>query len=176
MVAIQQFKMKRKAVVILTDSVFNNITEHSQINPDIECGGFLFGKISEITDGVIHCYVNGIYRCEGAVASKTSFVFTWDFFVKAKEWGNNNNMKMIGFYHSHIYQPNPTEQDLKIYKSIFRNKEWLSIIYSPTYGMHADFICRDSIIIGNDIYKQYDDDSYKIADNIFNNENKKHPR
>ncbi len=167
--------MKRKAVVIVAEDVFNNIVEHSQVDPDIECGGFLFGRISKITDGVIHCYVDGLYRCEGTTATKTKFVFTGDSFIKARKYGEKYNFKMIGLYHSHIYQPNPSEPDLKIYNSVFPN-QGLSIIYSPTYGIHADFICNDSFIIGNDIYIKYDDGSYRIANNIFNNENKKHPR
>ena len=168
--------MQRKAVIILEDYVLNNLIDHSNSNPDIECGGFLYGRISPIKDGVIHCYVEAIYSGYGLASTDNRFKFTPGYMKKAKEWGDKQKLQMIGFYHSHgRYEPTPSNQDLSTYNDLFPN-EGLSIIYSPSNGIHADYICHDSIIIGNDIYIKYNDGSYKLADDIFDHENKPHKR
>ena len=168
--------MKRKAVVILEDYVLENLIKHSESDPEKECGGFLFGKISKIKDGVIHCYVTGIYSGYGFDSTDNRFTFKPEYWKSAEDWGKKQNLNMIGFYHSHgIYKPIPSEQDLTSYDSVFPT-EGLSIIYSPSHGIHADLICQDTVIMGNDIYVKNRDGSYKLVEDIFDHANEPHSR
>lgn len=83
---------------------------------------------------------------------------------------------MIGFYYSYgIYKPIPSQEDLDTYNRLFP-KEGLSIIYSPSYGIHADYICRDVTLIGNDIYIKDANNSYKLANDIIDHVNRPHKR
>ena len=167
--------MKRKAVIILEDYVLDILLNHCESNPEKECGGFLFGRISPIKDGVIHCYITGIYSGKVNTATDNRFVFPPEYFDQAKKWGENHNLDMIGIYHSHgIYEPTPSKQDLKSYNTLFP-KEGLSIIYSPSHGIHSDYICQDSVLIGNDIYVKQGKE-YRRLDDIFDHDNKSHKR
>ena len=159
--------MERKAIVILEEYVLKNLINHSENNPEIECGGFLFGRIAPIKDGVIHCHVNGIYSHYGIPASDENFEFREEYLRHANNWGEKENLQIIGIYHSHVVcQPTPSKQDLKLYNTFFP-MEGLSIIYNPSQGIHADYICRDAVIVGNDIYVKHKDGSYEMINNIF---------
>ena len=168
--------MKRKAVVILEDYVLENLIKHSEDNPEKECGGFLYGRISPIKSGVIHCYVTAIYSGYGIASTDNRFVFSPNYIKMAQDWGKMNHLQMIGFYHSHgIYKPIPSQEDLDTYNKFFP-KEGLSIIYSPSYGIHADYICQDVVLIGNDIYIKDANNSYKLANDIIGHSNRPHKR
>ena len=167
--------MKRKAIVILEDYVLKNLINHCESDPEKECGGFLFGKISSIKSGVIHCYVTGIYSGYGMPATDNRFLFTPQYFKQARDWAKTQNLQMIGFYHSHgMYVPTPSDQDLISYNQLFP-REGLSLIYSPSYGIHSDYICRDAILTGNNIYVKHGD-NYRLVDDIFDHENTPHKR
>jgi len=95
--------------LILSNDIIERIKNHVFRKPDIECGGYLIGRLqwSDDEQNVIG-YVDDIYH-DDSVGSAAQFVFTSQYGLKAysycsKTYKNADGVstkKIIGNYHSH---------------------------------------------------------------------------
>jgi proteasome lid subunit RPN8/RPN11 len=95
--------------LVVTEDVMKRIKSHVFTKPEIECGGYLIGRLqcSDDKQNVIG-YVEDIYH-DDSVGSTAQFVFTAQYGLKAysycsKTYKNEDGVslkKIIGNYHSH---------------------------------------------------------------------------
>ena len=137
------------SVIKINSQVLNEIITHCNINPNLECGGYLYGFYNNNYDNQI-ITINGIYY-EKVFGTENSFIFSPLYKLraihKASEIYRINGGRLIGCYHSHANYPaifSPTDRILE--KRYASNKACL--IYSP-----IDRELIGDIITFSDIYK-----------------------
>lgn len=128
-----------------SDKIKKMLIKHTFENPTKECGGFLYGSLSEEGDKLF-CDVDAIYY-ERFCGTDCKFVFGLNYVNRAKRYGLENGFNsIIGTYHSHGQYP-------AIFSDVDRNElqkyfgaNKITVIYSPKYSqIVGDFLDRDGI-------------------------------
>ncbi|MDD2203091.1 MAG: Mov34/MPN/PAD-1 family protein [Bacilli bacterium] len=155
-----------KAVIKLHETVFEAIINHTFINSELECGGYLYGCTKKTQDG-IEVIVTDVYY-EKLFGTDSSFTFGLSYFLRAKNYlyeqrNLGRNIMLIGCYHSHgIYPAVFSEEDRNLQKSWTGNQA--TIIYSPKYNeMVGDVITNYGEVIEARI-TTFNMDAYNLND------------
>ena len=135
-----------RAVIKLHEIVSDAIVNHTLINSELECGGYLYGCTKRTQDGIEVIVTDAYY--EKIFGTESHFVFGISYFSRAKNYlyeqcNLGRNIRLIGCYHSHgIYPALFSQEDRYLQKSWVGNQT--TIIYSPKYNeMVGDVITRD---------------------------------
>ena len=137
------------SVIKIDSQVLDEIITHCNINPNLECGGYLYGFYNTNYDNQI-VTINGIYY-EKVFGTENTFTFSSLYNLRAKilelDVYKNTKSRLIGCYHSHAnYKAEFSEIDRILEKRYASNKACL--IYSP-----IDKELIGDIITFNDIYE-----------------------
>lgn len=98
--------------LILEEKAFNIIAEHGSTDFPNECCGFLFGKDKEgkriITEA------NPVVNAQQGDQRRRFEIAPHDY-IKAEMYALQNDLQLLGVYHSHPQHPAiPSEHDLKV--------------------------------------------------------------
>lgn len=136
------------SIIKINDLVLDTLIEHCNMNPNLECGGYLFGKYkSTCTDKIVT--ITGIYY-EKIFGTENHFTFSPLYKMRALSKGKEiyriNGSKFIGCYHSHgkyIAQFSDVDRCMEI--SHYRSNK-AALIYSPIENkLIGDIVTHDSI-------------------------------
>lgn len=127
------------------------LINHTLMNPDKECGGFLYGNISVI-DNNLFCDVDGIYF-EDKVGTEDKFVFGFSYICRGLKKMDELNMDIVGSYHSHGNYPAILSDDDRKNLQKFFGSGKITVVYSPKYKeivgeyMDYDSVCHKTKIL-----------------------------
>lgn len=136
------------SIIKINDMVLDTLIGHCHMNPNLECGGYLFGRYkSTYTDSIIT--ITGIYY-EKIFGTENHFTFSPLYKMRAlskeKEIFRINGSKFIGCYHSHgKYIAKFSDVDRCMEIGHYRSNK-AALIYSPIEDkLIGDIIAHDSI-------------------------------
>ncbi|MBQ6282768.1 MAG: Mov34/MPN/PAD-1 family protein [Bacilli bacterium] len=121
------------SIIKINDMVLDELIKHCNINPNLECGGYLYGRYkSTYTDDIIT--ITGIYY-ERIFGTENRFTFSPLYKMRAinkgKEIYRINGSKFIGCYHSHgKYRAQFSDVDRCMEIEHYRSNK-AALIYSP---------------------------------------------
>lgn len=132
-----------KPILIINELIIDVIIEHTLINPDLECGGYLYGNI--INDNNLwKVYVDSCYYEKNRIGKETEYNFSLLYEINAKNYSFQNNLNLIGCYHSHgNYNAIFSDVDRNILEKYWSSNK-IVMIYSPSYNkLICDFVTYD---------------------------------
>lgn len=129
---------------------FSNIIKETMIKHTFEdstkeCGGFLYGKLSESGNKLL-CDVDAIYY-EPLRGNDCKFVFGLSYINRARDYGLKEGFDpIIGTYHSHGQYPAVFSDDDRNALQKYFGINKITVIYSPKYSqIVGDFLDKDGI-------------------------------
>ncbi len=127
-----------------TEEVKKKLIKHTFINPNLECGGFLYGKLKRHGLDVI-CDVDDIYY-ENLTGDEANFRFRGFYVCHALEYQILVNKDLLGTYHSHGQYPAVlSDVDHDELQQRF-GKNGITVVYSPKYSqLVSEFLDRDGV-------------------------------
>jgi proteasome lid subunit RPN8/RPN11 len=134
-----------------SENIKNMMIEHTLLNPTKECGGFLYGNVSNLDDDVF-CDVDGIYY-EDKVGTDRKFIFGLAYVCRALKKMDLLNMDILGSYHSHGNYPAVFSDEDRDNLQKFFSSNKITIVYSPKYDqivgeyMDNNFVCHEAKIL-----------------------------
>ena len=95
--------------LILDEEILNSMKEHATETFPDECCGFMFGNIK---DGNVFIENTNIVENLHPDHKARRFLITPDDYMKAEKYADDNNLTLVGVYHSHPNHPAiPSETD-----------------------------------------------------------------
>ena len=131
-------------IVLLKQSVVNDVHRHGYSRPDVEICGVLVGNGYQDETGSF-VYVEATIRGEHAsnqMAQVTFTAATWNH-IQAVMDRDHPEQKILGWYHTHpgfgIFL---SSMDLFIHGNFFASPEQLALVYDPLSGEQGVFLWR----------------------------------
>lgn len=120
-------------IIKINDMVLDRLIEHCNMNPYLECGGYLFGKYrNTYTDTIVT--ITGIYY-EKVFGTEDHFTFSPLYKMRALNKGKEiyriNGAKFIGCYHSHGQYVAKFSDTDRIMEILHYSSNKAALIYSP---------------------------------------------
>ncbi len=120
-------------IIKIRGMILDELIKHCNINPNLECGGYLFGKFKNTdTDTIVT--INGIYY-EQIFGREDHFTFSPLYKARALNRGKEiyrlNGSKFIGCYHSHGKYPALFSDTDRIMEILHYTSNKAALIYSP---------------------------------------------
>ena len=131
------------SIIKIESTIVDEIVKHCNINPYLECGGYLYGTRT-VSYGNQIFLIDGIYY-EKIFGTEDKFTFSPLYNFRAEYYGMTSGNEIIGCYHSHgkyKAQFSGTDRKLELYYA--SNK--VALIYSPSENKLIGDIITDSNI------------------------------
>ena len=133
-----------KYYIRFSDKIKKMMIKHTFNDPNIEGGGFWYGKVEKDLEAeCVYCDVDGIYY-EKRFGNDHEFTFGFTYIRNAYKAQKMVGYDLIGTYHSHgIYPAVFSDIDRNNLQKYFGENK-ITIVYSPKYShLVGEFLDED---------------------------------
>lgn len=136
----------QKSIIIMNLNVSEAIIKCCMIDEFNECGGYLFGN-KEYKNGLLYFYVTKLYFEKNIKGTNNEFMFPLLYEVRAQNYAKNNNVELLGCFHSHAQYPSAfSDIDRNVLEPHWADNK-LCMIFSPKYfTLNTETIFKDKTI------------------------------
>jgi len=144
----------REIVVMVAESVLEEVRRHGQQDTSREQGGILIGTVASSQDK-IYVNVEAVIAASQTRAKRTSVTFTHDSWAHINQVKDSDypNQDIVGWYHTHpgfgIFL---SDYDTFIHRNFFPAAWQIALVLDPLSGESGFFVWKDNEIIPR---KQY---------------------